>query len=175
MQLVDVGCSAGLNMFCDKYRFDYGEHGVTGPDDSPVHIDCRVVGGMPPVEPALPIIADRVGIDLNPPDLTDPDDARWLLACVWPGTGRFQRAARAIETGRSNPPPVLQGDAPEVLPGVLAGLGEGQVVVLNSWSFAYFSVEQRQAYVERLARVGRSRPVISLCMDAPRGGRIPRR
>ena len=173
VQLVDVGCSAGLNMFCDKYRFDYGEHGVAGPDDSPVHINCRVVGGMPPVEPALPIIADRIGIELNPPDLTDPDDARWLLACVWPGTGRFRRAALAIEMGRPNPPPVLQGDALEVLPGVLAGLGEGHVVVLNSWSFAYLSVEQRQAYVEILVRAGRSRPVVWLCMDAPGVVEIP--
>ena len=41
VQLVDVGCSAGLNMLCDRYRFDYGAHGVTGPADSPVRIDCQ--------------------------------------------------------------------------------------------------------------------------------------
>jgi hypothetical protein len=167
VQLIDVGCSAGLNMLCDRYRLDYGVHGVTGPDDSPVHVDCQIVAGSPPVARELPIIVDRVGIDLSPLDLTDPDDAQWLLACVWPGTGRFQRAARAIELGKSNPPLVLWGDALEVLPGVLAGLGEGQVVVLNSWSFAYFSLEQRQAYVELLANVGRDRPVVWLCMDAP--------
>jgi hypothetical protein len=167
VQLVDVGCSAGLNLFCERYRLDYGDHGSTGPEDSPVRIDCRVVAGSPPVAPSLPRITGRVGIDLDPPDLTDPDDARWLLACVWPGTGRFQRAARAIELGGADPPPVMQGDALEVLPGVLAGLGTGQVVVLNSWSFSYFSVQQRQAYVELLATVGRSRPVVWLCMDAP--------
>jgi hypothetical protein len=167
VQLIDVGCSAGLNLLCDRYRLDYGVHGVTGPNDSPVHVDCRVAAGSPPVARELPIIVDRMGIDLSPPDLTDPDDAQWLLACVWPGTGRFQRAARAIELGRSNPPTVLQGDALDILPGVLAGLGEGQVVVLNSWSFAYFSLEQRQAYVELLASAGRDRPVVWLCMDAP--------
>ncbi len=167
LQLIDVGCSAGLNMFCDRYRLDYGEYGVTGPENSPVRIACRVAAGSPPVAPLLPVIAGRVGIDLDPPDLTHPDDARWLLACVWPGTGRFQRAARAIELGQADPPPVLQGDALGTLPGVLAGRGEGQVVVLNSWSFSYFSVEQRQDYVELLASVGRSRPVVWLCMDAP--------
>ena len=25
LQLIDVGCSAGLNLFCDRYRLDYGE------------------------------------------------------------------------------------------------------------------------------------------------------
>jgi hypothetical protein len=61
---------------------------------------------------------------------------------------------------------VLRGDALEVLPRVLADRAEGKIVVLNSWSFSYFSVEQRRAYVELLATAGRSRPVIWLCMDA---------
>jgi hypothetical protein len=167
LQLVDVGCSAGLNMLCDAYRLDYGIYGSTGPEDSPVRVDCRVSAGLPPIAPALPVLSGRVGIDLDPPDLTDPDDARWLLACVWPGTGRFQRAARAIELGQTHPPHVLRGDALEKLPDVLAGLGEGRIVVLNSWSFSYFSLEQRQAYINLLAEVGRNRPVRWVCMDAP--------
>ncbi len=167
VQLIDVGCSAGLNMLCDRYRLDYGENGATGPEDSPVRIECRVVAGAPPVAPSLPVIAGRVGIDLDPPDLTDPDDARWLLACVWPGTGRFQRAERAIQMGQADPPAVLQGDALVTLPEVLADLGEGQVVVLNSWSFSYFSIKQRQDYVDLLATIGQDRPVVWLCMDAP--------
>ena len=69
---------------------------MTGPGDSPVHVDCRVVAGSPPVARELPIIVDRMGIDLSPPDLTDPDDARWLLACVarnWPvPAGRPERS-----------------------------------------------------------------------------------
>lgn len=167
VQLVDVGCSAGLNMLCDAYRLDYGEHGSTGPEDSPVRVDCGVTAGSPPIAPALPVLSGRVGIDLDPPDLTDPDDARWLLACVWPGTGRFQRAARAIELGQTDPPRVLRGDALERLPEVLADLGEGRIVVLNSWSFSYFSLEQREAYIDLLAEVGRNRPVRWLSMDAP--------
>jgi hypothetical protein len=167
VQLVDVGCSAGLNLLCDTYRLDYGEHGTTGPKDSPVRVDCRVAAGSPPIAPTLPVFAGRVGIDLDPPDLTDPEDARWLLACVWPGTGRFQRAARAIELGQADPPHVLRGDALERLPGVLAGLGEGRIVVLNSWSFSYFSLEQREAYINLLSEVGRSRPVRWVNMDAP--------
>jgi hypothetical protein len=167
VQLVDVGCSAGLNMLCDRYRLDYGDHGVSGPDGSPVRIDCQVVSGSPPISSLLPPIDGRVGIDLDPPDLTDPDDTRWLLACVWPGTGRFQRAAHAIELGRTDPPPVVRGDAVEMLPEVLAGVGPGRLVVLNSWSFAYFPVEDRQVYVDVLADVGRSRPVVWLTMDGP--------
>jgi hypothetical protein len=132
-----------------------------------VQIDCHVTDGSPPIAATLPRIADRIGIDLDPPDLTDPDDARWLLACVWPGTGRFRRAARAIELGQGEPPQVLRGDALELLPDVLAGVGEGRIVILNSWSFSYFSLEQRQAYVSLLVEVGRRRPVRWITMDAP--------
>ncbi|HEY6474491.1 MAG TPA: DUF2332 family protein, partial [Acidimicrobiales bacterium] len=55
----------------------------------------------------------------------------------------------------------------ETLPDVLADRQDGRVVVLNSWSFSYFSIEQRQDYVQLLAEFGRSRPVQWLCMDAP--------
>ncbi len=44
----------------------------------------------------------QIGIDLDPPDLGDPHDARWLLASGWPGTERLQRAVRAMEVGGSN-------------------------------------------------------------------------
>jgi hypothetical protein len=166
VQLVDVGCSAGLNLLCDRYRLDYGALGASGPEDASVVVHCAVTSGSPPIAARLPGIAGRIGIDLDPPDLTRPDDARWLLACIWPGTGRFERAARAIATGRSDPPEVLRGDALETLPEVLQGRGEGQIVVLNSWSFAYFSIEQRQAYVDLLTEFGRRRPLVWISMDA---------
>lgn len=167
VQLVDVGCSAGLNMLCDRFRLDYGPQGATGPEDSPVQVDCTVSAGVPPIARRLPVIAGRVGIDLDPPDLTDADDTRWLLACVWPGTGRFERATRAIEMGQADPPPVVRGDALEALPSLLDQLEGGRIVVLNSWSFSYFSVEQRQDYVELLAEVGRHRPLAWVTMDTP--------
>ena len=167
IQLVDVGCSAGLNMLCDRFRLDYGPHGGTGPEHSSVQVDCTVSAGVPPIAQRLPVIAGRIGIDLDPPDLTDTDDTRWLLACIWPGTGRFDRAARAIEMGQAHLPRVVRGDALEILPTVLGDLQDGRIVVLNSWSFSYFSVEQRQEYVELLAEVGRRRPLAWLTMDTP--------
>ena len=76
VQLIDVGCSAGLNLLCDRFRLDYGPLGATGPEDSPVQIDCTVSAGLPPIARELPVIAGRLGIDLDPPDLSNPDDIR---------------------------------------------------------------------------------------------------
>src|SRR5690242_21591372 len=63
--LVDVGASAGLNLFCDRYRLDYGSAGATGPVGAPVRIECEVLGGDPPIAPAPPEIVERSGLDLD--------------------------------------------------------------------------------------------------------------
>ena len=111
MALTDVGASAGLNLLCDRYRIDYGGAGATGPSDSPVQITCRVAGGNPPIAPALPPLRSRIGIDRSPIDLGHPDDARWLLACVWPDTDRLERTAASIHLAQQDPPRVVAGEA----------------------------------------------------------------
>ncbi len=166
LALVDVGASAGLNLLCDRYRVDYGDRGATGPADSPVRIACRVTGGNPPIAAALPPLVARIGIDRSPIDLTDPDDARWLLACVWPDTGRLERVAASIRLAREDPPRVVAGDANEVLSGVLGDLPAGAAaVVVTTWAFAYFGFEDRQRFVELLEAASSSRSIAWLSAE----------
>lgn len=165
--LVDVGASAGLTLVADRYRLDYGARGATGPTDSPVQIHCEVVGGDPPIPPQLPRFLSREGLDRSPVDLSDPDDARWLLACVWPDTGRLERTAASIRLAQEALPAVRRGDAVDDLPGLLDRLDPGAaVVILNTWSFSYLGLEQRQDYLAVLANASRTRPVAWLVADA---------
>jgi len=164
--LVDVGASAGLNLLCDRYRIDYGSHGTTGPADSPVAIDCRVAAGQPPIATHLPPFVARVGIDRAPIDLTDPDDARWLLACVWPDTGRLERTAASIQLARQDLPRVVAGDANATLPGVLSALpSDVVVIVVTTWAFAYFSTQDRQEFLELLDRASHRRVIAWLSAE----------
>lgn len=166
--LVDVGASAGLNLHLDRYLLDYGPLGTTGPADATVRVPCRVVGGSPPIRAALPPLAAAVGIDREPVDISDDEDARWLVACVWPETGRVSRMQLAIEEGRKDPPPVLAGDALDVVPDVVAGLPSGAAAcVLTSWSFAYFPVEAREAFSQMLSDLARERPLAWLYGEQP--------
>lgn len=166
LALVDVGSSAGLNLLCDRYRLDYGPAGVTGPLDSPVVVECAVQGGEPPIAPSLPEIVARVGIDHSTVDLSEPDDVRWLLACVWPDTGRLDRTRAAVGLAQLDPPTVRGGDANQLLPGVLDSLPSDAVrVVSTTWSFSYFSVEQRAAFEALLSEASRRGPVAWLCGD----------
>lgn len=158
--LVDVGTSAGINLLCDRYRLDYGAHGATGPADSPVHIQCEVAGGAPPIAERLPTFDHRLGIDLSPIDLSDEADARWLLACVWPDTGRAERVEASIRLAQQHPPALLAGRANDVLPAVLDYLPDDTTaIVTTTWAFGYFSMEERVAFDVLLADASQRRPI----------------
>jgi hypothetical protein len=166
--LVDVGCSAGLNLLCDHYLLDYGAAGTSGPRDAGVRISCDVVGKRPPIAPVLPAIAARIGIDRHPVDISNDDEARWLLACVWPDTGRLPRARRALEEARRTPPRFVQGDAVESVTDVVLGLPSDVVpVVMTTWALAYLSRSQRAAFREVLASASRRRPIAWISGESP--------
>ena len=165
---VDVGCSAGLNLLCDRYRIDYGAAGATGPVDAPVQISCAVVGGRPPIAPLVPPIVERVGIDRDPVDVSDDDQARWQLALVFPDTNRLPRTRLALQQLRNDPPRIVRGDAVETIGRVVRDLrSDALAVVTTTWVVAYFPTEHRIAFREQLAEVSRTRPVAWVSAEGP--------
>ena len=166
--LVDVGCSAGLNLFCDRYLLDYGPDGATGPAGAAVRVSCTVAGGHPPIAAQLPAIATRVGIDRDPVDASDDDQTRWQLACVWPDTGRLPRTRLALDEVRRTPPQLVRGDAVDSVRDVVLGLPSDLVaVVTTTWALAYLSEERRVAFRDALAEVSRQRPVAWISGEGP--------
>jgi hypothetical protein len=97
LAIADVGASAGLNLVADQLSPLW-----TSSDGSPLEVarDVHAVA--------------RVGFDLDPLDALDPDDARWLRACVWPGDRareeRLEAALAAFRASRVRP------DAPVLVP-----------------------------------------------------------
>jgi hypothetical protein len=166
--LIDVGCSAGLNLLCDRYRLDYGAAGATGPRDAAVSISCTITGGQPPIAPELPAIAVRIGIDRHPVDANDDDESRWLLACVWPDTGRLPRTRRALDEVKGATLRLVKGDAVESVKDAVLGLPPDVVpVVMTTWALAYLSKPDRVAFREELAEASRRRPVAWLSGEGP--------
>ncbi len=53
----------------------------------------------------MPEVVVRVGVDLDPVDVTDADDARWLRACLWPD--QPERLARLEGVGVAPATPTL--------------------------------------------------------------------
>ncbi len=109
--LIDVGCCAGLNLSVDGVGITYSNRQSLGDPSSPVQLSCSIVGDRPIPTRAIPEVVARVGVDRDPLDVTDPDDARWLRACLWPD--QPERAARLeaeIALALTVPPLLLQGD-----------------------------------------------------------------
>jgi hypothetical protein len=112
LALIELGASAGLCLIPDRYGYDYGGHvllpSATGPD--PPTFPC-VVDVATPIPSALPRIAWRAGLDLNPLDVSEPADAAWLEALVWPEqTDRLARLRAAMAIIAREKPRLMRGD-----------------------------------------------------------------
>ena len=88
-----------------------------------------------------------VGVDLSPVDASDPDDARWLRACLWPDKpARQERLAAALAVAREHPVEVRRGDALAALPGLIAEApADALVCVFHTAVLIYFAREQIEA------------------------------
>lgn len=165
---LDVGCSAGLNLLGDRYLLDYGPAGATGAADAPVRIDCEVVGGTPPIAPELPRVVSRVGLDRAPVDVHNGEDVRWLLACVWPDTGRIARTVAALDEARRTPLTLLEGDAADDVEAALALLPDDAVaVVTTAWVTTYLPPAARAGFRAALATASRRRTITWVSVEAP--------
>lgn len=122
LALVDVGTSAGLNLLWDKFAYSYDSILGVGPADSALHIHCKLIGSSrPPIPAHFPPVRKRVGIDLQPVDVHDPDQRLWLESLVWPDhPHRLLRLKAAIDVALRTPLELVRGDARKVLPTVVA-------------------------------------------------------
>jgi hypothetical protein len=144
LALIEVGASAGLTLLVDKYSYDYAGHRLAGRDPEAPTLRCEPRGPVPlPAE--LPEVAWRAGLDLNPLDVNDPDDVRWLSCLVWPGEGdREERLAAAVEAARRDPPAVHRGDLLTDLPALAAQAPAGAgLVVYHTSVLTYVAPGER--------------------------------
>ena len=95
LALVEVGASAGLCLYPDRYGYDYDRVVLPG---APT-FRCVASPSTPLPDKKVEVVW-RAGLDLNPLDVTDPDDRAWLDALVWPGRGAPARAAPRRRGGR---------------------------------------------------------------------------
>lgn len=139
LALVEIGASAGLNLYWDQFKYTYEGYGTYGDSDSPVHIESGVRGDIdPPLADTPPTVETRIGIDINPLDVTKPADARWLQALVIPDQEwRHERLAAALDMVRHQPPELVEGDAITMFPEVLSDIPMDQTVCVFSTHTLY--------------------------------------
>ncbi|WP_300677664.1 DUF2332 domain-containing protein [Nocardioides sp.] len=154
LALLEVGASAGLCLYPDRWayrwRTDSGDVTLGVAGDPAGELLCRVKGsGRLPT--AMPHIAWRGGIDLNPLDVTDrtvDGDMAWLRTLVWPEhEDRRARLDHAIAQAQDDPPSLVRGDLLERLPALVdAASAYGTVVVFHSAVIAYLEPADRDRF-----------------------------
>ncbi|HET8990282.1 MAG TPA: DUF2332 domain-containing protein [Acidimicrobiales bacterium] len=162
LAVVDVGTSAGINLYFDQFP-------VRARDDGdPLTLVCEDEGEVDRATP-LPSVGVRVGIDPYPLDLGDDEDRLWLKACLWPEERRRHERFDAI-VARYRTWPVttlLKGDALDRLDDALElAAGCELRVVMNTWSAIYFTEPERRAYYEALRELGASSNVAWVSIES---------
>ncbi|MFI6048974.1 DUF2332 domain-containing protein [Streptomyces violascens] len=159
--LIDVGCSAGLNLNADRVGITYSNGQSLGAPSSPVQLSASVVGDRPIPTRAMPEVVARVGVDLDPVDVTDVDDARWLRACLWPDQQeQATRLEAEIALAATAPPLLLRGDAVELMPDAFAHISTDALpVVTTTWALSRFPLESRLRFLHRLDQAASGRTV----------------
>jgi hypothetical protein len=148
LALLEVGASAGLGLFPDRYAYRYGSHEVGR--GQPM-LTCAATGLVPPDH--VPEVVWRAGIDLNPLDVTDPDDVAWLEALIWPEhVHRRERLRAAAAVAAAEPPRLIRGDLVDELPALAAQAPVDATLVVFHTSVLYQVPEPRRRAFLRLVR-----------------------
>lgn len=168
LALIEIGASAGLNLYWDRFRYEYEGYGVYGDPDSPVRIESAVRGDVdPPLSQTVPDVGYRVGVDLNTLDATDPADTHWLRALVIPDQQRrHQRLESAIKLVQEDPPQLIGGDAVKILPEVLPEVPDDQeLCVFSTHTIYQLDEDQLTDLRETLIEYSQKRPIYWLSND----------
>lgn len=168
--LVEVGASAGLCLYPDRYSYRFtDEEGVLRAALDPasgvseVVLESRVTGALPPLR--MPEVVWRAGVDLAPLDVASPQDRSWLRALVWPGeTGREERIGAALDIAAADPPRLVRGDASDRLDALVADApSDATVVVTTPGVLVHIPRAARSALVARISRL----PARWITIDPP--------
>jgi hypothetical protein len=163
LTLIEVGASAGLCLYPDRYSISY--NGGPPLTASPVQIPVTTTGAVP-IPDRLPTIAARIGIDLNPLDVNNAEDLAWLNACIWPEhQARRARLAAAAAIVAADPPQLVRGDLVAEIDGVLDAIPAGTTaVVFHSAVLYYLDPDARSEFT---ARVRGHHCVVWISNEAP--------
>jgi hypothetical protein len=166
LALLEVGAAAGLCVYPDRYAYRYSGGPVVG--ESPLVLECRVRGGAP-VPSAVPDVVWRAGLDINPLDVTDDEDVRWLESLVWPEqTDRFAILRQAVAIARADPARIVEGDLTRDLAAAAENAPlDATLVVFHSAVVSYLDEQQRTQFRRELAELAGQRRMVWISNEGP--------
>jgi len=176
LALIEIGSSAGLTLLWDRYHYQYNKNLQCGDPDSPVQVECLLRGEKrPPVPNRFPEIASRLGVDLNPLDINDPENVQWLRALIWPEhRKRANQLELAIQLAKRTPPQIVRGDALELLPSLIKRVRDDiQLCTFHSFTLSLASGKPRERLELMLAKASEKRHLFHVSFEWPKNSETP--
>ena len=154
LRLLEIGCSAGLNLRWDRYRYQTSG-GVWGDTESGVVFERPFVADPPFLDAPVQVV-ERLGCDLNPVDVSTEAGRLTLLSFVWPDQlERLHRLSKAVEVAARTPALIERANAVDWLERQLEGSPRGiTTVVFHSIVLLYLSPAERERLVQILTEAG---------------------
>ncbi len=165
LALIEIGTSAGLNLLWDKYAYRYGDLDGLGDAESPVLIRSEMRGSIPDcLYDPIPLVTQRVGLDLNIIDTKKPEEAAWLRALIWPERKeRRELLDAALRHQSAFDLDLRQGDGFSMLKDVIGEISEESVAcVFHTHVANQVSYEVREILLAEVRELGQSRDIIHI-------------
>ena len=142
LNLIEIGCSAGVLLVFDQFAYRLNAQGLIGPADGPLVLEGELRGGP---DLFIPRIGKRIGIDLHTIDARSPEDRRWLLALCFPELRDEQRRLEAaLQVIARTDITMLEGDGLVRLKEALA-LAPDPLCLFHSACLFYWPAPAREA------------------------------
>ena len=165
LNLVDIGSSSGLTMNFDQYQYTYNDELKIG--EGRVQIKSKILEGALPVFKEVVKVKRKIGIDQNPLDLRNADNATWLKALIWPDlTARFRRMEAAIALAAATNYALLAGSTIDDFRTVIDQLpSEEPLLVYHTHVLYQFSPSERSAFRQLMDHIGAHRNFMYLAVE----------
>jgi hypothetical protein len=162
LNLIEIGCSAGVLLVFDKFVYKLDGQGVIGNPDAAFLLEGELSNGP---ELFIPQIGSRIGIDLHTIDVRSEEERRWLLALCFPELrAEQQRLAQALDVIAASDVTMLEGDALLNIDQALAATPD-PVCVFHSACLFYWPKEAKQALELRLLAASQTRDVWRISIE----------
>jgi hypothetical protein len=170
ISLVEFGSSAGLNLFWDEYGYTYHSRNgvpIRVNESSTIQVDCEFRGTKQPSQIFIPPVSYRIGMDLHPVDVKDPNEVAWLQALIWPEHRKHSKLLQnASELARSHAVEVLSGNAIDLLPSMINNAPKDSLLCVYASFVVYqFSDEERHRLYNIIEAASKKRNFVWLSVE----------
>ncbi|MGE7910318.1 DUF2332 domain-containing protein [Lysinibacillus xylanilyticus] len=162
LALIEIGASAGLQLGMDQYNYCYNQQLHVNNCNNDFVLPSENRGEPLPVSITnAPVVCKRVGIDLNPIDIHNEEELRWLQALIWPEhEERRLLLNQALPILKGLDLQLIKGDAIKLIKDISRDINQDAMLVVYHTHVAnQIPMELRLKLIEQLKEISMERPL----------------